>query len=261
MPRDRSSGRLRQERAELRRGPEAIETALIEGVDINASWGPKRVVGDKGKVTGIELVRCVSVLDRRGAFRPSFDEETTRLIETDTVIFAVGESADLSLLPQGLKTDANHILADPVTLETNLPGVFAAGVVVSGPGSVVEAIASGKKAAVSIDRYLRGKDLRQGREAEKKAIQNPPREGMEKKRRRWAPLLPVIQRKSGFGEIKSGFDGETAEQEGQRCMACGSRAFISYLEDCMTCYTCERDCPEKAIFVSPEHISPVSSWG
>jgi NADPH-dependent glutamate synthase beta subunit-like oxidoreductase len=249
-------------REEMPAHEEAIRTAMDEGVDISVSWGPKRVVGDRKRVKGIELIRCLSVYDKTGRFKPSFDENTTRSMETDMVIFAIGESTDLSVLPGGMKTDNNHILADPVTLETSLPGVFAAGVAVSGPGSVVEAIASGKKAAVSIDRYLRGIDLKAGREAEVNVVNKPPREGIEKRPRQATSLLPIDQRKRSFREIKAGFDKETAEQEERRCMACGSKAFVKYLEDCMTCYTCERDCPEKAIFVSPEHISPgVSSWG
>ena len=249
-------------REEMPAHEEAIKTAMDEGVDISVSWGPKRVVGDKKRVKGIELIRCLSVYDKTGKFKPSFDENTTRSVETDMVIFAIGESTDLSVLPREMKTDNNHILADPVTLETSLPGVFAAGVAVSGPGSVVEAIASGKKAAVSIDRYLRGIDIRAGREAKVKVVKKPPREGIEKRPRQATSLLPIDQRKRSFSEIKAGFGKETAEQEERRCMACGSKAFVKYLEDCMTCYTCERDCPEKAIFVSPEHVSPgVCSWG
>ena len=249
-------------REEMPAHEEAIKTAIDEGVDISVSWGPRRVVGDRKSVKEIELVRCLSVFDKTGKFKPSFEERTTRSMETDMVIFAIGENTDLSILPREIKTDNNHILADPVTLETSLPGVFAAGVAVSGPGSVVEAIASGKKAAVSIDRYLRGKDLRSGRDAGVNVVKKPPREGVEKRPRQAIPLLPVDQRKSNFNEIKMGFDKDRAEQEERRCMACGSRAFIKYLEDCMTCYTCERDCPEKAIFVSPEHVLPkVSSWG
>ena len=241
---------------------EAIKTVMDEGVDISVSWGPKRVVGDRKRVEGIELVRCLSVFDDVGKFNPSFDEKTTRFMKADMVVFAIGESTDLSVLPEGMKTDNNHILADPVTLETSLPGVFAAGVAVSGPGSVVEAIASGKKAAVSIDRYLRGKDLKVGRETEVKVVKKPPREGVEKRPRKAVRLLPADQRRNNFNEIKIGFSKETAEQEEKRCMACGSKAFIKYLEDCMTCYTCERDCPEKAIYVSPEHIPPgISCWG
>jgi NADPH-dependent glutamate synthase beta subunit-like oxidoreductase len=249
-------------REEMPAHEEAIKTAMDEGVDISVSWGPKGVAGERKSVEGIELVRCLSVFDESGRFNPRFDEKTTRFMEADMVIFAIGESTDLSVLPREIKTDNNHIVVDPVTLETSLPGVFAAGVAVTGLGSVVEAIASGKKAAVSIDRYLRGKDLKVGRETEAKVVKKPPREGVEKRLRQAIPLLPVDERKSSFNEIKMGFDKDRAEQEEQRCMACGSRAFIKFLEDCMTCYTCERDCPEKAIFVSPEHVlAKVSSWG
>jgi len=251
-----------ERREEMPAHEEAIKTATDEGVDIIASWGPKRVVGDRKKVEGVELVRCLSVFDDTGKFNPSFAEKTTRFIEADTVIFAIGESTDLSVLPAELKTDNNHIVVDPVTLETSLSGIFAAGVAVTGPGSVVEAIASGKKAAVSIDRYFGGKDLKTGREMEVKVVKKSPREGVEIRPRQTVSLLPVGQRKRNFDEIKIGFDKDRAEQEERRCMACGSRAFIKYLEDCMTCYTCEKDCPEKAIFVSPEHVLPkVSSWG
>lgn len=241
---------------------ETIKTAMDEGVNINVSWGPKRIISNGGRVTGIELIGCLSVYDRAGKFQPSFDERSTRLIEAETVIFAIGESTDFSVLPKGIKTDTSHVIVDPVTLETSLPGIFAAGVTVSGPGSVVEAIASGKKAAISIDRYLRGKGLKSGRDAEVKTVKKPPWEGVEKRPRQETALLPVRQRKKNFEEIKVGFSKEVAEREAQRCMACGSKATIKYLEDCMTCYTCEWDCPEKAIYVSPEHVPPrVSSWG
>jgi NADPH-dependent glutamate synthase beta subunit-like oxidoreductase len=251
-----------ERRNEMPAHEEAINTAMDEGVDLTVSWGPRRVVGNRKRVEGIELVRCLSVFDEAGKFSPSFDEKTTQFMEADTVIFAVGESADLSVLPREMKTHNDHIAVEPVTLETNLPGVFAAGVAVSGPGSVVEAIASGKKAAVSIDLYLRGEDLKAGRQAEVKVVEKPPREGVEKRPRQAIRLLPVDQRRSNFNEIKMGFDRDRAEREERRCMACGSKAVIKYLQDCMTCYTCEKDCPEKAIFVSPEHALPkVSSWG
>jgi NADPH-dependent glutamate synthase beta subunit-like oxidoreductase len=251
-----------ERREEMPAHEEAIKTAMDEGVDLSVSWGPKRVVGDRKRMKGVELVRCLSVFDEAGRFNPSYDEKTTQFMEADTVIFAIGESTDLSILPREMKTRNDHIVVEPVTLETNLPGVFAAGVAVSGPGSVVEAIASGKKAAVSIDRYLRGEDLKAGRQAEAKVVKKPPREGVEKRPRQAIPLLPVDQRKSNFNEIKMGFDRDRAEREERRCMACGSKALVMYLKDCMTCYTCEKDCPERAIFVSPEHALPrVSSWG
>jgi len=149
-------------REEMPAHEEAIKTAIDEGVDISVSWGPRRVVGDRKSVKEIELVRCLSVFDKTGKFKPSFEERTTRSMETDMVIFAIGENTDLSILPREIKTDNNHILADPVTLGDRSSRGFRRRSCRVGPGSVVEAIASGKKAAVSIDRYLRGKDLRSG---------------------------------------------------------------------------------------------------
>lgn len=241
---------------------EGIEMALAEGVNVSVCWGPKRIVGDSGKVTGIELRCCRSVFDEAHTFAPCFDEGTTQILPADMVILAVGEKLDRTSLPAALKTTGDCICADPLTLETNLSGVFAAGVAVTGHGSVVGAIASGKKAAVSVDRFLQGMDLHEGRQNETPVLKKPPREGIERRDRQEIVLLPVDERRGTFREIKAAFDRETAEQEQHRCMGCGSRAVITYLEDCMTCYTCEKDCPEKAIHVSPEHIRPgVSCWG
>lgn len=179
------------------------------------------------------------------------------------VISAIGERADLSLLPKGIRTtDEGTIMTDPVTLETTMPGVFAAGVVVSGPSSVVEAIAAGKRASISIDCYLRNLDLKAAIDTEFEQVKKPPKEGMEKKPRQATNLLPVEYRNGNFREIKIGFSEEVAMAEAQRCMACGSKASIEYLEDCMTCFTCETDCPEKAIHVSATSIpSRLLTWG
>jgi len=107
---------------------------------------------------------CRSVYDVRRQFCPSYDEGVTTTIQADTVILAIGQAADLSLMPPGLHTSkAGAVQVDPITLETSLPGVFAGGDVVSGPASVVGAIAAGRRAADSIDRYLKGGDLKAGR--------------------------------------------------------------------------------------------------
>ncbi len=134
-----------------------IREALMEGAVLNVSWGPKKILGDGKKVTGVKFVRCVSVFDENGRFNPSFDETVTKVLEADTVILAIGQAPNLSFL--GEKTDVlggRTIAVDPMTMETSLPGVFAGGDAVSGPATVIEAIAAGKIAATSIDRYLRG---------------------------------------------------------------------------------------------------------
>lgn len=232
---------------------ESAQQAIDEGVNINLSWGPKRILGKNGRVTGIELVRCTSVFDKKGRFNPSFDEKTTKSVETDMVILAIGQTSDLSLLPKGIKTtNEETVVVNQVTLETGVPGVFAGGDLVLGPSSVVEAIAAGKRAATSIDRYLRGEDLKAGREKkEVNRVKKPPKEGIEEKAREATPLLPVDQRRRNFREVKPGFSEEMAMNEVQRCMTCGSKAYIAYPEDCMTCFSCEITCPYEAVDVHP----------
>jgi NADPH-dependent glutamate synthase beta subunit-like oxidoreductase len=233
---------------------EGIETVLAEGVEINSNWGPKQVTGVKGKLTGIELVRCLSTFNRYDEFQPTFDEATTRTIESDTVIFAIGQSTDLSCLPIEIENDGVCVTVDPLTLETTVPGVFAAGVIVprTRTGSVIHAIGAGKEAAVSIDRYLRGEDLKTDRGAKPIEVKKPPVEGVDLRPRQNAAVLPVDQRNGTFKEIKGGLDSDAAEEEASRCMGCGSKAFIKYLDDCQCCEACEDDCPTDAIYVSPE---------
>jgi len=121
-------------------------------------------LGEDGQVTAIECVRMeLGEPDETGRRRPIPIENSEFTTELDTVILAIGESPDLSFLPEEIEvSEQNTILVDPVTMETNLPGVFAGGDVVSGPASVIEAIAAGKRAALSIDRYLKDEDTKGG---------------------------------------------------------------------------------------------------
>jgi len=238
-----------------------VQLALDEGVKINTSWGPKRLVGKDGRVSGVELVRCTSVFDKDGRFNPCLDDKDSKSIEAGTVIFAIGQACDLSLLPNQVTATDGTIVADPVTLETALPGVFAGGDAVLGPSSVVESIASGKKAAIYIDRYVRGQDLKADRESEVKKYEKPVKEGIEieVKTRQVTLLRPVAERGKDFKEIRLGFNEEMAVMEAERCMTCGSKAYIAYPEDCMTCYTCELKCPYEAIYVHPfKEVLPYS---
>jgi NADPH-dependent glutamate synthase beta subunit-like oxidoreductase len=242
---------------------EEVRQALEEGVLISASSAPRRIVGEGGKVIGIDIVRCVEVFDKNGVFNPSCDEQIATSLKADQVILAVGQKADLSMFPAGIETTKEGtVKVDPVTLETSMPGMFAGGdAASSGSSSVVEAIAAGKRASVSIDRYLRGEDLTSGRYAKPARVKKPPKEGIAPWARQTTPLLPVSERKGNFREVKIGFSEDTAHLEAQRCMTCGSRAVITYPEDCMLCLYCERDCPVRAIYVSPEKTArPMVAW-
>ena len=136
--------------------PEEIAQALEEGVGLLTSWGPQRVLTSRGKVSGMELVRCTSVFDVEGRFNPSFDIDTTLTIDADCVLLAIGQVPDLRFADGLLQTDGTRLVVTGPG-ETNLPGVFAGGDVVTGPASVIEAIAAGRRAAIAIDRYLGGR--------------------------------------------------------------------------------------------------------
>ncbi len=252
-----------ESREEMPAFEEEIRQAVDEGVGINISWAPKRILGKGKGVTGIELVRCTRVFDEEGRFNPSFDEQASKTMEADMIILAIGQVPDLSLVPKGIKaTERGTIQVDPLTLETSLPGIFAGGDIVAGTSSVVEAIAAGRRASVSIDRYLKGEDLKAGRDVKPNRVKHPPKEGIAKMARQQTPLLPVDQTTDNFKEVKMPFNLRTVIVESQRCMTCGSRAIIKYPDDCQLCLFCERDCPVKAIYVSPEKkVTPIMAWG
>ena len=135
-----------------------IQEAVTEGVIIEPSWGPKEILGDGEKVTGIKLVRCKSVFDADKKFRPVFDDSETQTVQADTIITAIGQSPALDFLRRMVDIDRGVVSVDPLTMKTSLPGVFAGGDSVWGTASLIEAIVAGRTAAGSIIRYLEGMD-------------------------------------------------------------------------------------------------------
>lgn len=137
--------------------PSEVEAALDEGVEVMPSWGPKLIRGEDGRVTAIELKACTRVFDDKGRFNPVFDEERTTILDADNVIFAIGQDADLSYISpeSGIKTGRSSIPVDESGM-TSRQGVFAAGDIARQPGSAVDAVAGGRRAAAGIDKYLGG---------------------------------------------------------------------------------------------------------
>ncbi|MCG0276457.1 MAG: FAD-dependent oxidoreductase [Thermosediminibacteraceae bacterium] len=219
-----------EKRDEMPAHPWEVEEAEEEGVVIHNGWGPKEIVGEEGKVKKIVFKACTSVFDMEGRFNPCYDESKLYEIEVDNVVLAVGQTADSSFLADtGIELLKNgKVKADPVTLETSLKGVFAAGDAVGRPLFAIEAMAEGRKAAISIDRYLKGEDLRAGREFEgayetwlEKDVSNEqflPRVQTRK--------LPPKERVKGFMEVDLGFTEEMARKEAQRCLQCECRLCV-----------------------------------
>jgi heterodisulfide reductase subunit A len=134
-----------------------VQEAEHEGVKIEFLVSPKRVLGESGKVSGIECVRMqLGEPDETGRKKASPVEGSDFKRETDMVILAIGESPDLGFLPQDIELNEDGTLwVNPITLETSMPGVFGGGDAVSGPASVIEAIRDGKRAAEEIENYVK----------------------------------------------------------------------------------------------------------
>ena len=144
--------------------PDEVDAAEKEGVILHPCLGVRTIVTRDGRAAGLELVGCAQVRERDGRFVPIFDETNVSTLDGNTLIVAIGQSVDPSSMPFATSSDRSKPPeVDPVTLETAVQGIFAGGDVIGGGGDVISAIAAGKAAAVSIVRYLRGEDLRQGR--------------------------------------------------------------------------------------------------
>ncbi len=207
-----------------------IGQLLEEGGVLHPSWGPKRILAN-GKVNGIELVRCTRVFDESRRFNPSFDPSVTTVIEADTVILAIGQSTDLSFLAEAdrpLVTERGTIRVDDTNLATPVAGVLAGGEAVSGPSSVIQAIATGRKAAISIDRQLGGDGVID--ETLAPASENDPwlghDDGFASRAREPMPYRSVAERRTSFDTIELGFDESTALREARRCLRCDLRLQI-----------------------------------
>jgi NADPH-dependent glutamate synthase beta subunit-like oxidoreductase len=215
----------RRTREEMPASPWEIEEAIEEGIDLEFLTAPMKVVGSNGSVSGLECIRMeMGEPDESGRRKPMPIEGSEFTVKADVIVAAIGQRSDLCFLGNGHGIDVsgrNTIEADPVTAATNIPGIFAGGDVASGPRIVVEAVAFGKQAAISIDRYLKGEDIKSGRGEAWKGMAFEP-DHSESSARQPMPRLPLAQRNSAFDEVDLGFKEEQAEQEALRCLRlCG----------------------------------------
>jgi len=130
--------------------PEDLEQAARENIELLPSWGPHRILAEGGTLRGMELVKCTSVFDADGHFKPTFDPAVTTTVLADTILLAIGQATDLGYLDASIETARGLIVTDDATGVTNVPGVYAGGDVVTGPATVVEAMVAGRRAAEAI---------------------------------------------------------------------------------------------------------------
>ncbi|NWG03409.1 MAG: FAD-dependent oxidoreductase [Syntrophaceae bacterium] len=233
----------RRTRAEMPAQEEEIEEAEQEGIKIEYLTAPTRLFTEHDQIKGMECIRMqLGDLDESGRPRPVPIPGSEFKIEADTIIPAISQASDLSFLSQkdGIKTTRwGGIEVDPLTLETSVRGIFAGGDVTTGPQTYIDAMGAGRKAAISIDRYLKGEDLRIGREEEgpQKDYLKIDIDGVAYRERAPMTSLPIKERRN-FNEVYLGLKQEDVIREAERCLQCGG---------CSECLECIKACEAKAI--------------
>ncbi|KXB07252.1 hypothetical protein AKJ51_01780 [candidate division MSBL1 archaeon SCGC-AAA382A20] len=206
-----------------------VEKAEKEDIEIEYLVSPKRVLGEDGKITGIQLIQNeLGERDDSGRRRPVPIEGSEFDMEVDTIILAIGQNPNLSGFDDIKQTSQGTIEVEDMTLETNLDGVFAGGDVVRGPSSIVEAVEDGNEAAESITRYLNGEDLRKGRRLDIEEAELPERE-IERQERNEPRRRDPAKRIEDFQEVELGFEKDEAVEEAERCLNCAG------CSECMQC--------------------------
>ncbi len=229
---------------------EEIDQAQEEGVEILPSRGVDSFVVENGRVAGIRCVECLSVRDDDGRFAPVYGEcVLPQTVPAGMVVVATGQAPDAAVVPAGFEVDARGRIAAAKDGSTAASDLFAAGDAVTGASTVVEALAAGKRAAEAVARSLSGEPAEDAQEAPVVAAP-PPKEKVEMLDRLEAPVRPAAERRADLAEVAGGLSAAQAHREAERCLTCGSRSRIAYVDSCQVCKLCQKYCPVDAIAVT-----------
>jgi formate dehydrogenase major subunit len=237
----------RRSRDEMPANDEEIEQAEQEGVHFHFLAAPVKLSAQNGRVDTIECIKmALGEPDSSGRRRPEPIAGSEFTIEVDTVVVAIGQTIDASGLDQDGPVKLNrrgYISVNEETMETSLEGVFSGGDCTSGPATVVEAVAAGRKAAISINQYLSGQQIAPAEKpynctkGELDEIDTTDYADVQRIPRGEMPSLEPEVRKWNFSEIELGFTEEMAKTEAGRCLACGCQdAFECRLRELATKY-------------------------
>jgi len=222
----------RRSRAEMPVSEIEYDEAVEEGVNVNFLASPTRIVTEGWKAVGLQCTRMsLGQPDAGGRRRPVPIVGSEFFVEADTVIAAVGQAPDLSFLPPDSSLERTRwetLVVNDNTLSTNLPGIFAGGDFVSGPGMVIEAIAAGRRGAAAIEKYLKGDTSRvELYDLKGSAARELIAPDLEEEEETWEAKqrLPINKlspeaRKTSFMEIELGLSEERAREEARRCLRC-----------------------------------------
>lgn len=233
-----------------------VAEAEEDGVKVNCGWGPKEILTKDGKVSAVVFKKCVSVKDENGRFSPKYDENDTITVECDSVVLSIGQSIQWGDMLNGTKAELNRnntISADTKTLQTGEEDIFAGGDALTGPRFAIDAIATGKEAAISIHRYVQphssltiGRNPRYYVELDKDDIVLPSYDNSE----RQIPHATKKVDKLGFRDDNKLLTEEQVKIETSRCLGCG--ATIVDKNRCIGCGICTTKCEFDAIHIKRE---------
>ena len=231
---------------------EEKNSGLSDGVVINNCWAPKRILGEGGKVTGIELMRCLSVRDAQGKFAPVYDESETITVPCSNVLVAIGQRSDYGAVLAGTAAetaDGRLVEHDKLTFQTAEPDIFVGGDCATGPMYTIDAIASGREGAVSIHRFVNvgqtltiHRNTREFKELDKSKVVLPV-ESVRKPARN----EPTIDKSKilTMCDDRVTFTEEQIKSEASRCLSCG-RSVVDP-NKCIGCGICTTKCEFDAI--------------
>lgn len=224
--------------------PWEIEEAREEGIEMNCSWGPKQIIARQGKIAVLECTAVRSVFDESGRFNPSFYEDRCTFVEGDIVILAIGQASDLARLPAaGIPlTERGQLVFNPETMASPVEGVFACGEVVSGPGTTVQAMAAGHRAARRIDEFLLGKTSHIVKRGQMAPVDS---------RGQLHPNYLFIQRQDphmgafvrDWEELEQPYTEAEARTQAERCLRCHIQTVFDG-DKCVLCGGCVDVCPQ-----------------
>lgn len=231
-----------------------IHEGVEEGIELHTSRGPLKIVTENGKVKGLATRKVKSVFDENGRFNPTFEEEPGEVIPANTIILSIGQSADhgfLKDIPELELSGGGLIEIDPLTKRTNVPYIFAAGDVADGAKLFINAVASGQRAAVSIDEYLRGNTLAEERNGLfELPVLHQMYDGYLQLDRTNPPVIDAHERVSSTEIIEKNFEESVACEQGARCLKCQIDTIFNG-ELCIMCNGCVDVCPTYCLALVP----------
>ena len=239
-------------------GAEDQNECKEDGITIHDGWGQTEIITEDGRCKGIRFRKCLSVKDAEGRFDPKFDDSVTEIADCTTVLYCIGQKPDWGKLLEGTKVELSprgFVIADPVTMQTAEPDIFAGGDVFTGQKFVIDAIAGGREAAVSLHRYVNtGHDLLVARnrrefiELNKDDIAIPAASFK-------APARQMVRHDAAkahsFSDDRVVMTEEEVKLEASRCLSCGA----TYVDQnkCIGCGLCTTKCRFDAIHLVRNH--------